>query len=186
LPSSGDRGLDGTTAQTHAQGTTVVMDFTSSHYTALQNGYVLANNSIAASMLATGAILLGSVVYTSTNSTGSTSPVQLTGVTSTVTIPAGGRKTLILLHCPSVANTNANRTSFLSIWDGVVGSGTQLQSAQVSTTNAAANNPVTAFALVTPAAGSKTYNAGYQTDGAGTLAVNASSTAPVIMMVFAI
>lgn len=183
----------GLTIPTPTLTTPAIADFTSATHTHATNamGGILtasafANNAITAALLATNAILLGSVSYTSTNSTASGSAVLLTGVTLTVTIPAGGRGVMILLHCPSAANTNANRTSIFGIWDGTVGSGTQLQAATLSTTNAAANNSLTTFAFVTPSAGSKTYNASYQTDGAGTLAVNASATAPVIMLAVAL
>jgi hypothetical protein len=51
LPGTGDRGLDGTTAQSHAQGTTVVMNYTTSHFTALQTGDALNTGAISTKII---------------------------------------------------------------------------------------------------------------------------------------
>lgn len=39
IPTTGDRGLDGTNAQSHAQGTDVELHYTTSYFTALQSGH---------------------------------------------------------------------------------------------------------------------------------------------------
>lgn len=48
IPGTGDRGLDGGNAATsHAQGTAVVMNYTSSHFNALKNGYAFNSQALA-------------------------------------------------------------------------------------------------------------------------------------------
>jgi hypothetical protein len=54
LPGVGDRGVDSTSAQPHAQNAIVRMEYTTSHYDALKNGYGLSNNSITYRTLAPG------------------------------------------------------------------------------------------------------------------------------------
>ena len=51
IPTTGDRGLDGTSAQSHAQGTDVELHYTTSYFTALQSGNALAANAIATTAL---------------------------------------------------------------------------------------------------------------------------------------
>src|SRR4051794_30434480 len=52
----------------------------------------IATNGVAAANLATSAITLGYTQITSNFVTASTTVVQVTGLTATVTIPSGGRR----------------------------------------------------------------------------------------------
>jgi len=89
-------------------------------------------------------------------------------------------------------NSTAASNYGLSLWDGTVGSGTQLQAAQLnnslgSSTQQNLTVPVTMVWVSNsaPAAGSKTYNvAGFTSSG--TLNVPASSTTPAFILVEAI
>lgn len=147
----------------------------------------LPNNSIDANELATSAITLGYAQITSTFGHNTATPTLVTGLSSTVTIPAGGRKVKITVFCASLTNAGAGQVNEISIWDGTVGSGTKLSAAS---SYAAANNtgaPVTAMAVVTPAAGSKTYNVGLAAPFAGNTAnINAAATSPAFILVEAI
>jgi hypothetical protein len=145
----------------------------------------IATNGIAAANLATSAITLGYAQITSSFTTTSTSAVQVTGLTSAVTIPAGGRKVKITAWTGSMFTSSAS-TVTMTIWDGTVGSGTQLAFCQVnqgSVTNTATG--AICMAVVTPAAGSKTYNVGFFVGG-GTGTFYASSIGPAFILVEAI
>lgn len=108
LPGTGDRGLDGTTAQAHAQGTAVVMNYTSSHYTALQSGNALKAQAISPTQLNTGA--LSAVVLTS-ETTSSTSYADLATTTDTVTVTIGSNGlALVIISSDMVNNTNNDFT----------------------------------------------------------------------------
>ncbi len=150
---------------------------------ALATGSGLDTNAISASKLATNAIKLGYTAITSNFSTASTSAVQVTSLTSTVTIPSGGRSVKITAYAPSLYNGTISTNVILTIWDGTVGSGTQLGSAVVSAPAANAQAPVTAMAIVTPSAGSKTYNIGLNASGGGTANLSASATGPAFILV---
>jgi hypothetical protein len=128
-------------------------------------------------MLATSAITLGYAQITSSFPTSSSSAVQVTGLTVTVTIPAGGRKVKITAWCDNLNGATTN--SQMSIWDGTVGSGTRITNAVALT----AAGTVTALGIVTPAAGSKTYNVGLLAAGGGTATLDASATSPAFILV---
>lgn len=145
----------------------------------------LATNAVQASQLATNAITLGYAQITANTTTASATAVQITGLTATVTIPAGGRRVKITVFIPNSSNTVVSTASY-SIWDGTVGSGTQLaESRQTHPLASGTNMSIMLAAVVTPAAGSKTYNAGVRVD-AGTETNIASATAPPFILVEAI
>jgi hypothetical protein len=124
---------------------------------------------------------LGYASIASNFTTTSATAVQITGLTVTVTIPSGGRKVRITAFARDL-NGSTSAYEVLSIWDGTVGSGTQLAAGQAYI---AANNlgeQAVASAIVTPAAGSKTYNVGLQTT-AGTASTEAASTYPAYILV---
>jgi hypothetical protein len=140
-------------------------------------------NSVNAAMLATSAITLGYAQLTS-NSAALANNVT-TGLTVTVTIPAGGRRIRVTAFCQSITGS-ANLAQYgLCIWDGPVGSGTAIASGY--STAHASNAQVLGYAsaVVQPSAGSKTYNVGMFTNS-GTGTVQASSTAPTYILVEAI
>lgn len=123
---------------------------------------------------------LGYAQITSNFTTTSTSQVQVTGLTVTVTIPAGGRRVKITAFARDVYNGSVSY-NVLGIWDGAVGSGTLLSAAQ---NGSAANNSSTlmAVAVGTPAPGSKTYNVGLNCS-AGTAQLDAAAIYPAFILV---
>lgn len=145
----------------------------------------IVQNGVAASQLATSAITLGYAQITS-NVTSTSSPgAQLTGLTVSVTIPSGGRKIKITVYGLALFNSATSPNYGISLWDGTVGSGTQIQAAQFNntwTSGSALTTPVTLVAVVTPSAGSKTYNVGGFTSS-GTMSLAASSTSPAFILV---
>lgn len=112
--------------------------------------------------------------------------MQVTGVTATVTIPSGGRSVKITGFCGEAYDTGANGGTGLSIWDGTVGSGTQLAAVRSYESSRPANSlyPLTVIAFVTPAAGNKTYNLGAkEVGGTGTATFVGSATSPILLLV---
>jgi hypothetical protein len=72
LPGTGDRGVDGTSAASHAQGTAVVMNYTSAFYDALKNGYgfksqALATTGLFANNVVTSQVLALASTFDTTN-----------------------------------------------------------------------------------------------------------------------
>src|ERR1041384_348305 len=129
------------------------------------DGTGIGNNAIKAAHLATNAITLGLASKTTVFSTSSTSPVLVTDLEASVTIPAGGRKVKITVYSPQVGSGNSGWTATISLWDGTVGSGTKITDAIIVGPTANIHVPVTMMAIVTPSAGSKTYRVGYQSSG---------------------
>lgn len=133
--------------------------------------------------LSTTAITLGYAEITSIFTVASATPTQVTGLTATVTIPAGGRKVKITAYTGFLSNEGGQQAR-MSIWDGTVNSGTQLTMCAVTSNSYFG---VTAVAIVTPSAGSKTYNVGLCRDsGSGTCNLNAAATYPAFILVEAI
>lgn len=156
---------------------------------ATNNSVVTANITDAAvtgSKLATSAITLGYAQITSSVTTTATSAAQATGLTATVTIPAGGRKIKITAHGQGIWTTNAGASQcWVTIWDGTVGSGTQLAATRVDLVSNYVGT-ATCIAVVTPAAGTKTYNVGFHCVSAGTTTLLAGATSPAFILVEAI
>lgn len=140
---------------------------------------VLETNSVSAANLATNAITLGYAQIT-TNfvlSSSQTTPTQITSLTAPVTIPPGSRKVRITGFCSSL--TLAGGVGVFTIWDGTVNSGTQLAQANVSSSTGFGFVQV----VISPAAGSKTYNLGISNSGSNNTTVGAAATQPAFILV---
>lgn len=148
------------------------------------NGSYLTDSSVPAVALATNAITIGYTQITASFVTASTSATLVTGLTAAVTIPSGSRRIEITVYFFNTSNSGAN-VDVLTLWDGTVGSGTQLQQFN-STVNSAQNGATMIWiSNVAPAAGAKTYNVGAAvTSGTGTF--SAQATAPAFILVKAI
>lgn len=152
------------------------------------DGSKIADSSIAAAKLTTSAITLGYTPITaSVVLTTPTSDTLITGLAQAVTVPSGSRNLKITAYIPNFTCSNSNATLTLSIWDGVVGSGTQLSSFIYSSgTVASDGHGATCIAIVSaPAAGSKTYRVGAKASAGNATAV-ASATSPAFILVEAI
>lgn len=149
------------------------------------DGTGIGTNAIAAASLSTSAIYLGSVTRTSAFTTTSATDVQVTSMSISITVPAGSRKVKITAYCGEASDTGANGGVGISIWDGTVGSGTQLATSRFyeSTRPANALMPLIAIALVSPSSGAKTYNmAAREIGGVGTATLSGSSIQPILLM----
>lgn len=135
----------------------------------------LATNAVQASQLATNAITLGYTETTADFTTSSSSAIQITGQTVTVTIPSGGRRIRITAYIPKVT-TAGTTTVGVSVWDGVVGSGTLLTQFNPTSGSGVVNTGAVAIAVVTPSAGSKTYNVGILSTAGNSITVNGATT----------
>ena len=139
----------------------------------------MAKNKINQSQA--GATTLGYAQVTTGQNTTSTSYVQATGLTSTVTIPSGGRNVKITYFSRNLYNGGGNSV-YISIWDGTVGSGTQLAETSQATASGTTSSGV-CIAVVTPSAGSKTYNIGLKSGSSTTAGFDAAATYPAFMLV---
>ena len=154
------------------------------------NGIVstnLATNSVTAPKLATNAILLNKLVYTTPQvGFSGTSVTQMTGMTLAVTIPAGGRDVEVSVLIPDMSNTTGATNIWVSIWDGTVGSGTQLQEVVTTPAGSAFRSSLYAYAILSaPAAGAKTFNIGWRVQ-ANSVSTNLSATVPAIIKATAV
>lgn len=147
----------------------------------------LATNAVQSNQLATSAITLGYAQITGLFGTTSATAVLVTGLTATVTIPSGSRKIKVTVYSRLLSSSVVNATVTASIWDGTVG-GTQIADfvlQENQTTGNPINSGMTMIAVVTPSAGSKTYNVGLQTS-LGTANIYALPTSPAFILVEAI
>lgn len=123
--------------------------------------------------------LLATRIITTSVSTNSTSPVQISGFTITLTLPAN-RIYRLRLYAEWVTNSSTAQINSLSIWDGVVNSGPKIGQASNGGSNTA--NHGSQLQVVTRpqhsgAGGSKTFNGGIVTSS-GTVSIGASTTSP--------
>lgn len=108
-----------------------------------------------------------------------TSITQAVGLTCPVIVPTG-RKVKVS-SAVTTSNDGVN-TNTLSLWDGVVNSGTQIQAASTYIASGTGQEFLHPAIIVTPSSSSKTYNAGLAAS-ANTMTVVASSTRPAYIMV---
>lgn len=146
------------------------------------SGKTIDNTNI----LGSGLITLGYAQITADATTSGGTASAVAGLSAAVTIPAGSRKVRISVFAPNVRNSTSSTAVGLSIWDGTVGSGTQLQEITPTSAAANANVPGICQVVVTPAAGAKTYNAGFRNIGGATATLTASATAPAYILVEAL
>ena len=125
----------------------------------------IADGAVDATKLSATAIKLGYAQLITGFSTSSTTDVQVPGLSATVTIPPGGRSVRITVYAGVVnSNNDAGQNNALTIWDGTVGSGTQLNIGIVHGGNTSMNS-MFVQAITTPSTGTHTYNVGMRVDG---------------------
>lgn len=147
----------------------------------------LPTGSVQAAALSSSAIMIGYAQITSAFNTSSTTAVQVTGLSVTVTIPAGNTRRVRISAISQSALLASSTGGWVtcSIWDGTVGSGTLLaQGITQFITGSVTEGQVNAFAVVTPSAGSHTYNVGLASSGSSsTMRLNASANSPAFISV---
>jgi hypothetical protein len=141
-------------------------------------GPLLSTNSVAAAALATNAITLGYAQITANVSTNASSAAQAAGLSISVVVPAGSRRVKVSAYIPYAQMTGGTYAD-ITLWDGAVGSGVQLQRWFTKLTDATVTAGVYIEWEGIPAAGSKTYNLGFTTGSAGTtITLNCTPTSP--------
>lgn len=116
---------------------------------------------------------LGSATSSTDFTTTSGTASQITGLSSTVTVPSGYTKVRVTVILPQQYNSGSN-VNELYLYRGTVPSGTNVPAIFSSSTAETSGNVLTGIWLDTPGAGSVTYNAGFavsagtgHTNGAG-------------------
>lgn len=194
------------TNQTHNAGVSVVDYETATAWNAQRKGFLVNHNedgtqkpftesniiptaaiqdyAITASKIATGAITLGYAQITSNFANSGSTSVQVTGLSASVTVP-GNRRVKVTFYCRDVFRSGGGAFN-LTIWDGAVGTGTQLQQASPNGASGTAF-PITMMWVsdTAPAAGAKTYNIGINPSGASTT-IESTATSPAFILVEAI
>jgi hypothetical protein len=124
---------------------------------------------------------VGYAQIASNAATASSTAVQVPGLSTAVLVPAGGRSYKLTAWCAQLSGNTAANLS-LVIYDGVVGSGTQLSLSQniIPASNTALS--AVASAIITPSAGLHTFNVGTYTS-AGTLTMAAGTAWPAYIHV---
>lgn len=125
--------------------------------------------------------ILGYRQILSNFTTTSATVVQVTGLTCPVIVPTG-RKVKITGFTNALTQSASPKNGYIYIYDTSV-AGTALQVAQMLTNTAANGSQTDLMVMNTPASASKTFVIGAQSDGASTLTVAATSTAPTFIMV---
>lgn len=134
----------------------------------------VATNAITADKVATTAISLSSVYSSTSQGSISTTPVILTGLTTTVTIPAGGRSVRVEVNVPHMAST-AISTITVYIYNAATVTGSAVQTASFLQAVAAGSLSATMYYEHTPSAGSQSYCAAISVDsGTGSTTLTAT------------
>jgi len=124
--------------------------------------------------------LLGFRRATTSQTTTSSSQVQITGLSCPVIVPLG-RKVKVSLHAFYFNNT-ANDGYIVALWEGVVG-GTQITGGGMERNSNTSSTGQDPFAINTPSSTSVTYNASFRRVAAGTVDTNATATQPTYITV---
>jgi len=136
---------------------------------------------ISGTGLSTSAITLGYAQITSDFTTTTVAgEVDVTGLSTTVTVPAGGRKVKVTAYCPQFKTSAIAGTDlYFRIREG----STILNYSFIDQPVADYCLPVTTFFITTPTAGSHTYKVTVRGEAAGTITVAAKSTQPSFILV---
>lgn len=125
--------------------------------------------------------ILGSALLMN-NATATAGDTVVSGLKIPVTIPTN-RSIKITFNAYKISSSSAVTNTDVAVWDGVVGSGTQI--AETNCTSAGSNYGagVTIILPLKPSSSSKTYYVGLSNIGGGTSTISASVTQPCIFMV---
>jgi hypothetical protein len=125
--------------------------------------------------------IVGYRQITSNFTTTSSSAVQVPGLSAPTIVPTGRK---LKLTAFTFALATASTTGYLTmeIWDGVVGSGTQISQVTNYISTGGSNIGGIAQAIYQPSAGLHTFNVGFLCSQAATSSVSASPSAPAFVM----
>ena len=161
------RGVAGTTGVAHANGAKVQQGPSTYHY---------SHNMIGNTDLSTSAITLGYAEITSQYQNTTYAGADITGLTTTVTVPSGGRRLKVTGFLPNEVSSNAVDITLSIQEDGnTIGSCVH---------GAATSRGIRTFiASKVASAGSHTYKIRWGGSGATTFTVDAAATAPAFILV---
>lgn len=125
--------------------------------------------------------ILGSALLMS-NATATAGDTVVSGLKIPVTIPTN-RSIKIIFNAYKISSSSAITNTDVAIWDGVVGSGTQIAEANVTSAGANYGAGATIILPLKPSSSSKTYYVGLSNIGGGTSTISASVTQPCIFTV---
>lgn len=128
--------------------------------------------------------IIGQTIINTLSTTTSTTGAQVNGASITTVIPTGAKvKITGFIGCGMYSSNAGGMQLWTHIWDGTVGSGTQLQASRTDLANNNVANEIVC-ANVTPVSGSKTYNLGFHAaGGAGTTTIQSSTVYPTVFQV---
>lgn len=167
--------------QIYAAGSTtqVFIPVSATAHNKMVDGILVEHNQDGSHMFASGIGVLGYAERT-TAFTSATTPadVDVTSLTVTVTVPAGGRRVKITVFAPSFFTSGAGVSTDLGIKETTV-------LAYVTYDQHTANYGIPAYvqSVTVPTAGSHTYKAIIRQNGAGTMQLSAAATAPAFILV---
>lgn len=104
-----------------------------------------------------------------------TSSTQVTGLSCPVIVPVGRK---IKISVVATYHSSSANIPVSEIWDGTVGSGTQLKQVNGIVGGGAASPPPSMDVVLTPTTSNKTYNLGYRLSGAGTYTLDCGGVSP--------
>jgi hypothetical protein len=125
---------------------------------------------------------LGYVVNTAGFSSASATPTQVPNLTLTITVPAGSRALKITAFARAVYCSGAGSAALLTIWDGPVNTGTQLNAGAGFSNPGASVGLAMAVTSPTPGA-SKTYNVSLHPLGGGTAIMDGGAAFPAFLLI---
>ena len=158
-------------------------DYKLSGVTGTEKALSNATGSVGGENLSTSSIYLDYQQITSNAASSGTGLTAVAGLVSTVTIPEGGRKVKITVFAGRFTNNGAGQYATLTIWDGAIGTGTQIALSQYDPSTNGYEVPVICMAVVTPAAGSKTYRVALTASAGGTTTLFADRYYPAFILV---
>ncbi len=126
--------------------------------------------------------LLGLRVRTTDFSTTATTATQITGLSVPVIVPAG-RRVKLIFSGKDIFTNSAGVGASMTLWEGTVGSGTQLSSSLgFPSAGSAAGTPASTVVRL-PASASQTYNAALHSNSPATSTIQAAATDQMSLIV---
>ena len=125
---------------------------------------------------------LATAAKTAGFTTNSATAVQVTGLTATVNVGTGAR-IKISVAVDGLYNDTALKYAILSVWDGTVGSGTQVGQCTSGLLGASVVAAGGIMVVLTPSAGAHTYNVGLAQNSGGNAGITAGATSPATLLI---